>query len=666
MHLPEILQARFADALCSLTENADKYAGMIRGTNDPKFGDYQSNCAMPLAKQIDGKNPREIATEVVAKLQLDDICETPEIAGAGFVNLKLKDSFVIASLVTMLEDKERCLVATSSTPKNIVIDFSSPNVAKPMHVGHIRSTVIGDCLAKVISFLGHNVVTDNHLGDWGTQFGTIIYGYKHFGDPEVVENDPVPELTKLYRKVQALIEYHKSVQSISDLTESIDVAKRNVAAAKAALDSVDQTDKKAAKKAKSDVEKSAQRLSKAESTLESAQQKISEFEAVPGNLSIAKEHSDVGSKVLIETAKLHEGDEQNLGLWEKFLPHCKDEINRVYKRLNVEFDHVLGESFYHPMLAGVVDDLKERGMASDSEGAICVFVDEFDAPMIVQKKDGAFLYSTTDLATLTYRMQEFQPHEILYVVDTRQSEHFEKLFAVAKKIGIADVKLEHVNFGTVLGEDGKPMKTRSGTLIGLEGLLDDAVAGAREVVCDPSRLENIVPPMDAAEQDSIAETIGISAIKYADLAHHRTSDYRFNLKKMVELKGNTATYIQYAYARTQSIFRKSEISESKLLELTTSEELVFTEPEERALALELLKLEEALAATYGECTPNQLVDYVYSTAKAYSKFNDSKNCRVLESPSRSIQTTRLLLVVLSGRVLKLGLSLLGIQVVDRM
>ncbi len=324
----------------------------------------------------------------------------------------------------------------------------------------------------------------------------------------------------------------------------------------------------------------------------------------------------------------------------------------------------MGESFYHPLLADVVSDLQGRGLATESDGAICVFLDNFDAPMIIRKKDGAFLYSTTDLATLKYRLEEFDPHEILYVVDSRQSEHFQKLFDVAKLIDLGDIKLVHVNFGTVLGEDGKPMKTRSGSLIGLEGLLDDAVAGARKVVCDPARLKNIDPPMDEAEQNAIAEVVGIGAVKYADLSHHRTSDYKFNLTKMVALDGNTSTYVQYSYVRTQSILRKANVDDAQIVGRVAKDGIVFSHPAERALALSLLKIEEALVAVYQDYAPNQLVDYIYETAKTYAVFNEQ--CHVLNAESEAIQATRLTLVTLSGRVLKLGLSLLGIGVVGRM
>jgi arginyl-tRNA synthetase len=316
------------------------------------------------------------------------------------------------------------------------------------------------------------------------------------------------------------------------------------------------------------------------------------------------------------------------------------------------------------MLAAVVETLRQKGLASDSDGAVCVFMEAFDAPMIVQKQDGAFLYATTDLATLQYRLGTFAPTEILYVVDSRQSEHFDKLFAVARSIGLDDVKLVHVNFGTVLGDDGKPMKTRSGSLIGLEGLLNDAVGRAREVVCNPERLITFDPPMEDSEQETIAETVGIGAIKFADLSHHRTSDYKFNLDKMVALEGNTSTYVQYSYARTQKILERSEKAEADVLAMVKSNGIDFSHPAERTLALTLLKFEEALVAVHKEYAPNLLVDYLLETSKIYSRFND--NCHVLRAETEIAQATRLMLVTLCGRVLQTGLGLLGVGVVPRM
>ncbi len=666
MHVPNLLQQRLVKALETLTDQPNTFASMIRPTSEPKHGDYQANCAMPLSKQLgeqrgEKTNPRQVASDLVANLDVDDICEPPEIAGPGFINLQLKDSFLTDALQRMLGDARCAVPETSATDKTIVIDFSSPNVAKPMHVGHIRSTVIGDALARTLRFLGYQVVTDNHLGDWGTQFGIIIYGYKHFGDPAAVEKDPVAELSKLYRLVNELIEYRKALAAVPKLQVSVTEAKQLLDQSVAEAETAEAKQEKKAKKAVAAAER---RLSAAENQLASARDKIDAVERDTELREKADKHPNVDTLVLEETAKLHQGDPENIALWEKFLPYCKDEINRVYDRLAVQFDHTLGESFYHPMLGDVVARLEASGLARDSDGAMCVFLPEFDAPMIVRKQDGAYLYATTDLATMQYRLEQFHPAEILYVVDTRQSEHFDKLFAVAHHFGLEDVKLVHVNFGTVLGEDGRPMKTRSGTLIGLESLLDDAVDRARQVVCDPQRLAAFDPPMEEAEQEMIAEVVGIGAIKFADLSHHRTSDYRFNLDKMVALDGNTSTYVQYSYARTQKILENAERCESDVIELVNEHGLSFTHPAERNLALMLIKFEEALQAVHKDYAPNQLVDYLLETAKAYSKFND--NCHVLRAESEAIRTTRLTLVTLCGRVLQVGLGLLGVETVPRM
>ena len=661
MHVPHLLQQRFMDALSGLTDQPEQYASMIRATSDPKHGDYQANCAMPLAKKFgEGKSPREIASDLVAKLQLDDFCDPPEIAGPGFINLKLKDSFLKNSLANMLGDG-RCGVDKVETEKSIVIDFSSPNVAKPMHVGHIRSTVIGDALARTLRFLGYPVVTDNHLGDWGTQFGIIIYGYKHFGDPQVVEADPVTELAKLYRVVNQLVEYRKAIASLAKLASMIEKAREFLTQTQGEEANAEDKQRKKARKAVATAER---RLAGAEAVLASAQAKIAAVEKDPELGPKAKEHATIHTDVLEETAKLHRNDDENIALWNRFLPHCKDEINRIYSRLDIHFDHTLGESFYHPMLANVITELEELDLAADSNGALCVFLPEFDAPMIVRKQDGAYLYATTDLATLQYRLVEFNPSEILYVVDTRQSEHFDKLFAIADHFGLKNVKLVHVNFGTVLGEDGRPMKTRSGTLIGLESLLDDAVARAKQVVCNTERLSAFDPPMNSDEQEKIAEAVGIGAIKFADLSHHRTSDYRFNLDKMVALEGNTSAYVQYSYARMQKILQNANMDEAGVVAMIQEHGMQFTHPAERSLVLRLTKFEEALVAVHKDYAPNQLADYLLETAKAYSRFNE--NCHVLKAETESIRATRLAIVTQCKQILEKGLGLLGIDVVPRM
>jgi arginyl-tRNA synthetase len=671
MHLPNLLQARFVQALESLTDSPTDFAGMIRPAADPKFGDYQSNAAMPLAKQV-GKSSREVAAELVGRLKVDDLFEEPDVAGPGFINLRLKDSVLFDSIQQMLLD-ERVGVSKTASPKKVVVDFSSPNVAKPMHVGHIRSTVIGDCLARTLRFYGEDVITDNHLGDWGTQFGIIIYGYRHFGDPEKVAANPVPELSSLYRLTNQLIEYQKAKQSLVSIQDKLSAAKQDAADAKSAADQaeLDETLKpKDKKKLRKNSDAAGRRIVSIEAEIKSLEDKVAAVDNDPVLAKLAAEHPDVDVAVLRETAKLHEGDAENLALWKEFLPHCQDEINRIYDRLNVQFDHTLGESFYHDRLAGVVEELTKLGLTTKSDGAICVFLAGFDSPMIIQKRDGAFLYATTDLATLQYRRDEFQPDEILYVVDSRQGEHFRKFFAMADPLGMGDVQLVHVNFGTVLGPDGRPMKTRSGSLIGLESLLNDAVDRAKEVVCNPDRLASMDPPMDGGEQQQIAEIVGIGAIKYADLSHHRTSDYKFDVDKMVALEGNTATYVQYSYARTQSILRRASDGKSlpefeqEIESASANQAMKFTHPNERSLALMLLRFEEAVELVRLNYAPNALCDYLFETAKNYSSFNES--CRVLGNDDPAVMQTRLALVVLTGRVLKKGLSLLGIDVAERM
>ncbi|QEG40394.1 arginine--tRNA ligase [Roseimaritima ulvae] len=658
MQISTLLKQRLATALSKLTDDTDELAQMVRTTQDPRFGDYQANCAMPLKQRL-GQPPRQIAEQIIEHLDVGDICEPPEIAGPGFINFRLRQDWLAKSTTALLSD-DRLGVDAPASPRTLLIDFSSPNVAKPMHVGHIRSTVIGDALTRTFRFLGHNVITDNHLGDWGTQFGMIIYGYKHFVDQAAFEAGPVAELVRLYRIVNSLIDYHNAVAELSHAQASATLLRKEADAA--AEMAQEMAAKPQAKKLKKAADSAARKATAAAAQVRSLQAKIDAVEADPQLAGRAAEHPGIANAVLTETAKLHQGDAENRQLWDRFLPHCKDEINRVYQRLNIEFDHTLGESFYHPMLADVVDELKQAGLARDSEGAVCVFLPQFDAPMIVQKKDGAFLYGTTDLATLKYRDEQFKPDEILYVVDSRQSDHFEKLFAIAPQMGLGHITLRHVNFGTVLGEDGKPLKTRSGANAGLEGLLDDAVAAAMDAVCDPQRTAKLDPPLSETERQRIASVIGHGAIKYADLAHHRTSDYRFSLKKMVALEGNTIAYLQYAYARTQGILRVGGSSEQAVCEAAA--EIQPIEPAERALCVALLRFPEALQQVADDYAPSALVDYLYDTARKYMVFND--NCHVWKAEDEQTKASRLSLVVATNRIIRGGLSLLGIEVVDRM
>lgn len=667
MQIQQILRQRLATALEAFSKkytpaseqscDVDGMADMVRPTQDISHGDFQINCAMPLAKRLSA-NPREIATQLVQYLQVEDMCDAAEIAGPGFINLRIKSDWIANASLEMLGD-ERLSVQKTGAPKNIVIDFSSPNVAKPLHVGHIRSTVIGDALSRVIRFLGHNVITDNHLGDWGTQFGMVIYGYRNFLDQQAFESSPVAELLRIYRIVNGLIDYHKAIEGLEPAKRQVETAERELATARQAAENAGKAD---AKKANKGVVSAEKRLQSAVAAHESLSKKVAELENDSSFMDLVAQHPTIASDVLDETAKLHAGDADNLALWHKLLPHCMDEVNRVYARLNISFDHVLGESFYNPMLPGVIETLRSAGLAQQSEGAICVFLEDFDAPMIVQKQDGAFLYATTDIATLQYRQQHFAADEILYVVDFRQGDHFKKLFAVATLLGMEGIKLVHVSFGAVLDEAGRPLKTRSGTLAGLVSLLDDAVERAYEVVCSSERAERLDPPLTEQERHEIAEKVGIGAIKYADLAHHRTSDYKFSLEKMVSLDGNTSAYLQYAYARIQGILRSAELSEADILERKAK--VICGHPAERSLLMSILRLEEVLVYVREEYAPNLLVDYLYEIAKGLSAMYE--HCWVLKAEDPELRESRLAIVTLAGRTLRKGLELLGIGTVPRM
>ena len=582
---------------------AAEIAGLVeqvRETADAKFGDYSGTMAMALAKRA-GKKPRDVALEIIKRLitapGYADLFEPPgDPVGPGFINVRVKDD-ALAAVVSRAVADDRLGVAAVEHPQTVVVDFSSPNVAKPMHVGHIRSTVIGDAIARILRFRGHRVITDNHLGDWGTQFGMILWGWKHCRNDAAFAADPTAELGRLYRLV------------------------RKVADAKPEELAVD-----------------------------------------PTAATLAAEHPDAAREVLAETAKLHEGDAENRALWERFMPVCRGEIERIYARLQVTFDHTLGESFFQPMLAATVDDLVAKGLARESRGAIGVFLGgEDDPPLLIRKADGAFLYATTDLATIRWRLENWEPDRILYVVDHRQSQHFEQVFEAARRWGVdgvADVDLVHVAFGTVLGEDGKPFKTRAGDTVGLEALLDEGVERAAAVVGSG---EEGRAGMSAEDRRHVAETVGIGAIKYADLSQNRTTDYVFSFDKMLQLTGNTAAYMQYAVARVEGIFTKGGIDRGQLRRACHG--VLLSDPKERALALELLRFGEALEDVEADSRPNVLTAWLYDLAGCYSTFYDSLSVLKAEGAERD---SRLALCDLTGRVLRRGLDLLGIGTVEKM
>ena len=593
------LQARFRQALATLTDQPEPWLEMIRRAQDARFGDYQANFAMALGRQLN-KKPRELAAEVVARLDMADLCQPPEIAGPGFINLRLKDEWLVAQLTAAVNDP-RLGVEPTVRPRSYVIDYSAPNVAKPMHVGHIRSTVIGDALCRTLRFLGHQVTSDNHIGDWGTQFGMIIYGYKHFLEPDAYRNRPVEELARLYRLVRQLVDYVEN-------------------------------------------------------------EKVAAGDADPILAQLAATHPRIGRGTQAETAKLHAGDAENHRLWQEFMPYCLEDIQRIYRRLDVQFDHALGESYYHDMLPGVVEDLRRRGIARESQGAVCVFLEGQSVPMIVQKQDGAYLYATTDLATIRYRMKQWRPDAILYVVDHRQSLHFQQLFGAARLLGYDQVELQHVSFGTVLGKDGRPFKTREGVTVGLESLLDEAVFRAARIVAESDDAKPNGAELSPDQRACVAETVGMGALKYADLSQNRTSDYEFDYEKMLAMNGNTATYMQYAYARVRNIFAKGDIDVEQLR--ASGAAIALGTPAERALAIELLRFGEALSLAMTDYRPNQITAYLFDLANTFSTFYEK--CSVLKAETPELRDSRLLLADLTARTIRQGLELLGIGVEEKM
>ena len=618
MNVLETLRAAFAAAT---PEGGDPKAfGLaVRSSTDPKFGDYQANGCMAIAKAA-GKNPRELALEVAKAVDLAPMADTPEVAGPGFLNVKLSNDWLSARLGELIDDAKLAL-SFPEKPKTVVIDYSSPNVAKPMHVGHLRSTVIGESLARIYTALGHKVIRDNHLGDWGSQFGMILWGWKNHRNEADYAADPVLELSRLYRLAQAKVKPGEVLREKYGKAIELDEAGKSTEAlalfAKIAAGTDDT------------------------------------FEDVARRIAEAR---DVVEATRAETVKLHAGDFENRVLWDQFMPHCLAALRSVYERLDIRHDVHLGESFYDPMLAGVVKDLEERGMAVPSQGATVVFSEGFKAPLIIRKRDGAYNYATTDLATVKYRQETWDPDLLLYVVDHRQGDHFQQVFSVAKRWGYDRIDYEHVAFGTVLGKDKRPYKTRDGDVIGLESLLDEAVAEARKVVDETSG------HLPEEKRRNVAEVVGLGAIKYADLSQNRLSDYVFDMAKMVALNGNTATYLQYAYARIRSIFRKAETTPEAIHRARPP--IALSNPAERALAVRILRYPETLEHAAAELKPNILADYLFDLANAYSTFY--QECPVLKAESPERRDGRLALIDLTARTLRDGLSLMGIGVVEEM
>jgi arginyl-tRNA synthetase len=562
----QLLQARLAHALRAAGLPGEE-PPQVSGTADPRHGDYQSNAAMILGKKRK-QNPRALATTIVESLDLQGICTTPEIAGPGFINFRLLPEFVAGRLIAIAQD-ERLGIDPVQDPEKLVIEFSSPNIAKPMHIGHIRSTIIGDTLARVARFLGHHVITDNHLGDWGTQFGKVIYSWKHFLDRDALEQDPIAELVRLYRHADALSKSDPAV-------------------------------------------------------LESCR---------------------------LELVKLQKGDPENHGIWQRCVDLSKREFSKIYAVLDVKFDYQLGESFYNPELATTVNELLRSGVGEFSEGAVVIWDRELsETPFMVRKSDGGFGYAITDIATLEYRISKWNPDAIWYVVGTPQQLHFKQLFSVSKRLG-HKVKLEHVAFGSILGEDRKLMRTRTGESVPLADVLSEAVSRATAIVGEKN------PQLPDDERAKIGRVVGLGAVKYAELSQHRLTDYVFSWDKMLSLHGNTAPYLQNAYVRSRAIFRKLEepFTQPATIELREESEL--------ALARKLLQYAEAVHAILEGFKPNVLANYLYELAAEYHGFYES--CPVLSSEGATRQT-RLLLCDVFARVLQHGLGLLGIAAPEKM
>jgi arginyl-tRNA synthetase len=594
-----IIQQRLQQALQSVLPDADTAGVLVRPCPDPKFGDYQTNALMGLAKAR-GLNPRKLATQVSAKLELSDLCERVEVAGAGFLNFHLKTGALAQALKAVAQGGP-LFFQTTDQPRTVVVDFSSPNVAKPMHVGHIRSTILGEALARTLRLLGHRVITDNHLGDWGTQFGMLLLGWKTELDPVQLKADPLEEMERIYKLISARCDPDKP---------EFDSATRERARA--------------------------------------------------------------------ELVRLQSGDAENLKIWREMQRLSQTQFDTIYGRLGVRFDHTLGESFYNPKLQDTVAELKQRGIAQESRGAMAVLSDGSlppkedpflihkegqwaPNPFLIQKGDGGFNYATTDLATLAHRTETWHADEIIYVTDGRQQLHFRQLFATFRRWQPqAKVKLAHVWFGSILGEDGKPFKTRSGETIRLTDLMDEAEQRAFKVVSEKS------PESPEAQRREIARVVGIGAVKYADLLPNRQSDYVFSWDKLLALNGNTAPYLQYAYARIRSIFRKGGLDGAAVAGAPgpgANAGVQLQAPEEVALARHLLNFGLVLEAAAEEYRPNFLCNYLYELAGHFTRFYES--CPVLKAEPQQ-RASRLILCDLTARVLKQGLELLGIETLEQM
>ena len=578
------LKNRFEQALiAAFGEDLAGADPMLVPTSNPKFGDYQSNAPLALAKRL-GKAPRAIAAELILQLDVSDVCLPPAIAGAGFINFTLKPEY-LATRLSAFQIDDRLGVEAVKKPKRTIVDFSSPNIAKEMHVGHLRSTIIGDCIARILEFQGHEVLRLNHVGDWGTQFGMLIT-YLREVCPEALTTADALDLGDL-------VAFYKKAKQRFDEDPEFQEQSRH------------------------------------------------------------------------EVVRLQSGAEDTLRAWNLLCEQSRKEFQVIYNSLDICITE-RGESFYNSLLASVVEDLEKVGLLVEDQGAKCVFLEGFQnregqpLPLIIQKSDGGYNYATTDLAAIRYRIQQDQAKRLIYVTDAGQANHFAQVFQVARRAGWIpeEVDIEHVQFGLVQGEDGKKLKTRSGDTIRLRDLLDEAVDRARADL--EARLQEEGRQETEEFIANAAQIVGISAVKYADLSQNRTSNYIFSYGKMLALQGNTAPYMLYAYVRVQGISRKGEID---FQNLGSDAKILLHEEAELTLAKHLLQLEDTLDQVGQDLFPNRLCQYLFELSQKFNQFYD--RCPVLQAEA-SIKTSRLMLCDLTARTLKLGLSLLGIRVLERM
>ncbi|MES3006407.1 MAG: arginine--tRNA ligase [Pseudomonadota bacterium] len=571
------LEQLVSAAITEATGLTDCNANVIYSSR-PEFGDYQANGVMAIAKQLKS-NPRELAVRVVSALQKNELIADAQVAGPGFINIFLNDT-TLAIAATRFAHGEQNLLGAVEKPKRIVVDYSGPNLAKEMHVGHLRGTIIGDCIVRVLEAVGHAVIRQNHVGDWGTQFGMLIAHMESLGEHSAQARTQLADLETFYREAK------------------------------------------------------------------------SRFDLEPGFADLARSY----------VVKLQGGDRDCLDAWQKFidesLGHCED----IYELLGVTLSRsdLKPESFYNNELEDIINALRERNMLTTSEGAQCVFLEEFKGkegsllPAIVQKSDGGYLYATTDLAALRYRGQNLSAERVLYVVDARQSLHFQQVFAIARKAGfVLDLcSLEHIAYGTMMGEDGKPFKTRSGDTVKLKELLEESIRRAHNIVSEKS------PELSPEHREQISSVVGIAAVKYADLSKNRTSDYIFDWSTMLSFEGNTAPYMLYAYARIKSILRRQ--GEGVHLELSA---VRITATEERNLIIKILQFPEVIEVVVSDCYPNYLCAYLYELAGIFMRFYEA--CPVLKAES-DLRASRVTLVGLTAATLKQGLGLLGLETLEQM